>query len=117
MKIVQFKDNSYGIRKINLRGFMLDESSIYSYACLSLISCETYLIENKLIIRPDNLKTKDTVTAFNNLVWQSIDPNNEFEVGIYSRTQDYNLIRLYYEFLNKKLYKNNLTKFDYGKAI
>ena len=115
MKIVQFKDGSYAIRKVSLKYIILGYS-IFKYVRLYKIKDITYDLEF-IIIKPNKLKTIDSIKFFENNLWESINENEDFELDRFCRTNDYELITKYLIFLTKKRYKNNLTKFDYGKAI
>jgi len=115
MKIVQFKDKSYGIRKISL-DYLIIGHSIFKYARLYNI-IDNVVIDESIKLRPDKLKTILDIEYFEDTLWVSVNPNETFELCKSCKTFDYELITKYYIFLTKKRYKNNLTKFDYGKAL
>ena len=116
MKIVQFKDGSYAIRGINLWHFLESEWSIFQYVRLHNIRNETNL-ETELQLKQTSLRTKEEIELFESRLWQTIYIKESYYVDNSCKIGDYGLILKYYNFLTKKQYKNNLTKFDYGKAI
>ena len=114
MKIVQFKDDSYGIRRINLWNLFQPNTSIYQYVNLKVLN--SYVDESSsgyLTIKYNMCTVQCDIDIFNCNLWANVNIITPY-LSSDCFTFDDELLTKYFIFLTKKRYKNNLTKFDYG---
>lgn len=117
MKIVKFKDGTYGIRRFNwLNTFN------YDYVHFKVFEDKIFVYDNKLacfIDKDINLTTKTQVEVFEYVLW--VEATNFTKkctsVPDFCKHKDLDTVKIYFRIIKNKEYKNNIKRFDYGKSI
>ncbi len=82
MKIVKFKDCSFGIRRINLRN-LFTCFSIYEFIDFAEIAEYTCTDDDCLVLHSNLIRTKNKVEPFLNRVWCKFDLSGIDELPSY----------------------------------
>ena len=116
MKIVKFKDCSFGIRRINLCN-LFTWFSIYEFVDFADIAKSTCTDDDCLVLHSNLIRTKNKVEQFLNWVWCKFDLSEIDELPSYTNMLRFENVNSVFRFMIEKHYLDNIQKVSLGYVL